>query len=102
MALALAPDLTRNRSPSRAYKARQRGSPDLDPETMPPMLLRCLTLLCHGYTNVEIAERTHYSFDSVRDQTKALLGIFDASNRAHLAALAVAQGYVDMKLAVGE
>ena len=51
------------------------------------MLLRTLVLVCHGYTNEEIARRTHYSLDTVRDRTKALFGIFDARNRAHLAGL---------------
>lgn len=96
-ALYLAPDLGVNQTPSRVLKAHSYGG--LDPENLRPIMLRTLTLICHGYSDVEIAERTNYAHDTVRDQVKGLLAIFSARNRTHLAALAVAQGYVDVTLA---
>lgn len=98
-AIGRAPDLNPNRTPSRIDKAIAHGVRSLDPDDMTPILRETLTLICHGHTNEEIARETFYAIDTVRDRTKALLGIFSARNRAHLAALAVAQGYVDMKLA---
>jgi DNA-binding NarL/FixJ family response regulator len=92
--------LSVNRSPSRFLKAQKYGLGSLDPDDMKPVMHRTLVLICHGHTNDEIARRTFYSLDTVRDRTKALLAVFDARNRAHLAALAVAQGYVDMTLGV--
>lgn len=63
-------------------------------------MLRALELISHGYTDAEIAARTHYAPDTVKDRAKALMAVFGARNRTHLAALAVAQGYVDMKQGV--
>jgi DNA-binding NarL/FixJ family response regulator len=99
IAIERAPDLTVNRTPARLAKARVY-SPSLDPDDMTPILRTTLALICHGRTNEEIARETFYALDTVRDRTKALLAIFAARNRTHLAALAVAQGYVDMSQAV--
>jgi len=99
-ALERAPDLTVHRTASRAALARKVGIPSMDPDDMKPIFEETLELICHGYSNREIAERTYWSIDTVRERTKALFATFDARNRAHLAALAVAQGYVDMKIAV--
>lgn len=96
-ALYLAPDLSVNQTPSRVLKARSHGG--LDPDNLLPIMHRTLLLICHGYSNAEIAERTNYALDTVRDRVKGLLAIFCARNRTHLAALAVAQGYVDVTLA---
>ena len=96
-AIERAPDLSSNRTPSRVLRAQRFGVRSLEAEDMTPQLRTTLELLCHGRNNPEIARETFYAHDTVRDQTKALLGIFSARNRAHLAALAVAQGYVDMK-----
>lgn len=98
-AIERAPDLSENRSPSRVLKAQQFGVRSLSPDDLTPQLRTTLGLICHGRTNPQIARETFYALDTVRDQTKALLGIFSARNRTHLAALAVAQGYVDMKIA---
>lgn len=64
--------------------------------TLTPALRETLPYVCHGYTNREIAERLQYSEDAIKDRVKRLLAIFRARSRAHLAALAVAQGYVDL------
>ncbi len=101
MAIALAPDLTVNQTPARWTRVRQNGISSMNPDDMKPAMLRTLVLLCHGYTNEQIARRTHYSRDTIKGRTEALFAVFGARNRAHLAAVAVAQGYVDMKLAVG-
>jgi DNA-binding CsgD family transcriptional regulator len=61
-----------------------------------PNLLETLPLVCQGYSNREIAEMRHFSEEAIKDHVKRLLAIFQARRRAHLAALAVAQGYVDM------
>jgi DNA-binding NarL/FixJ family response regulator len=61
-----------------------------------PNLLETLPLVCHGFSNKEIAAQRHYSEEATKDHVKRLLAIFRARNRAHLAALAVAQGYVEM------
>jgi DNA-binding NarL/FixJ family response regulator len=98
VAIERAPDLSTNRTPSRLAKARLYA-PSLDPDDMPPIMRRTLALICHGHTNEEIARETYYALNTVKDRAKALLGIFDARNRTHLAALAVAQGYVDMSQA---
>jgi DNA-binding CsgD family transcriptional regulator len=62
---------------------------------MTPTLHATLELVCQGYSNREIAERRHYSEDAIQDHTKRLLAIFGARRRAHLAALAVAEGHVN-------
>jgi DNA-binding CsgD family transcriptional regulator len=62
---------------------------------MTPTLRETLELLCQGYSNREIAERRHYSEEAIQDHTKRLLALFGARRRAHLAALAVAEGHVD-------
>lgn len=97
-AIDRAPDLRVNQTPSRIWQARQWGCPTLDPDDLTLSLERTLVLLCHGYTNEQIAKKTKYAYDSVKDQVQALFAIFMARNRAHLAALAVAQGYVDMSV----
>lgn len=98
-ALALAPDLTPYQTPTRVIKAKQWGMRSLEPDKLTPKLHRTLVLLTHGHTDREIAGRIFYSEESVKDQVKALCAVFSARNRTHLAALAVAQGYVRMELA---
>jgi DNA-binding CsgD family transcriptional regulator len=61
-----------------------------------PNLRATLPLVCEGYTNREIAALRHYSEEAVKDHVKRLLAIFGARRRSHLAALAVARGFVDM------
>lgn len=61
-----------------------------------PTLRRALWLVCEGFTTREIAARTYYSEEAAKDHIRRLVVMFGARNRAHLAALAVAQGYVDM------
>lgn len=97
-ALLRAPDLEVNQTPSRVFRAQQHGLSSLDPQDMKPAMRETLRLVCCGLTNKEIAERTHYSHDTIRGRTQALLAIFNARNRAHLAALAVARRYVDMRI----
>lgn len=98
-ALERAPDLNRYQTPTRVIKARQWGVGSLDPDELTPLLHRVLVLVTHGHTDPEIARRIYYSPESVKDQVKALCAVFSARNRTHLAALAVAQGFVDMTLA---
>lgn len=62
---------------------------------MTPRLLETLRLLCLGYSNREIAERVCFSEEAIKDHVKRLLALFGARRRAHLAALAVAEGYVN-------
>lgn len=97
--LARAPDLSANLTPSRIMKARLCGAGSLEPDELPPRLVRVLALVCQGYTDREIADQTHYAVETIKDRTKALMAVFRARNRTHLAALAVAQGYVDMNIA---
>lgn len=61
-----------------------------------PTLYRTLELLCYGYSVREIAHRRHYSYTAIQDHSKRLLALFRARNRAHLAALAVASGYISL------
>ena len=62
-----------------------------------PTLRATLELICKGYSTREIAEMRHYSEAAIQDHSKRLLAIFRARRRPHLAALAVAQGYVDVR-----
>ena len=55
-AIDLAPVLSVNQTPSRVLKALSHGG--LDPDNLRPIMLRTLTLICHGYSDLEIAKRT--------------------------------------------
>lgn len=93
-ALGKAPTLPPYVTPGRWLKAQRLGCGHLDPDCLPPPLRETLALACCGYTNDEIAEATHYSPNTVRDHMRVLLACFRARNRTHLAALAVARGYI--------
>jgi DNA-binding CsgD family transcriptional regulator len=57
---------------------------------------KTLQLVCEGYSTPEISAMRHYHPDSIKYQIRRLKWFFGARNRTHLAALAVAQGYVDL------
>lgn len=79
---------------SREIRAIQVGCRSLDPEAMTPSMRRILKLVAEGYSNREIGEKTGYAHGTIQGQVVALLAVFRARNRTHLAALAVARGYV--------
>ena len=73
-----------------SYRVRKYMHP-----TLTDNLRQTLPYVCQGYSDREIGELRHYSEEAIKDHVKRLLAIFGARRRAHLAALAVARGYVD-------
>lgn len=58
------------------------------PHELPATLLETLKLVCQGYQNIEIADMRHYSLSGITRHVTALLVVFKARNRTHLATLA--------------
>ena len=104
-ALIAASQATEYRTPDRIFRARQWGAFELDPSRLPPQLRKVLLGVCRGDSNAEIGAATNYSCHSVKDQIRALLAVFEARNRAHLAALgvlALVEGTVPLEQEEGE
>jgi len=104
-ALTAASRPTEYRTPDRIFRARQWGAFDLDPGQLSPQLRKVLLGVCRGESNAEIGAATNYSCYSVKDQIRALLAVFEARNRAHLAALgvlALVEGTVPLEQGKGE
>lgn len=66
------------------------------PDEMDARMHRVLSRLCAGDSLPDIAKAEHYSEHTIKEISKLLLILFDAKNRGHLCALAVAGGYVKM------
>jgi DNA-binding NarL/FixJ family response regulator len=50
--------------------------------------------ICHGHSNVQIADRLYIAEDSVKTHVKRILRALGARNRAHAAALAASEQVV--------
>ena len=93
-----APLLAAHETPGRVYKAKRYGVTKFG-DPLSDVLKEVLILVCHGYTNQEIAKRLYYSFFTVKEMIVAIIVAYGAKNRTHLASLAVAYGDVDIKKA---
>jgi DNA-binding NarL/FixJ family response regulator len=71
-----------------------RAGRPVRPEEVPPYVKRTLELLCRGWSNPEIAVEIDRSKGCVTRHVTALLVVYGARDRTHLAALAAAQGHV--------
>jgi len=64
------------------------------PADLPETMRLTIAFIVLGYSNPEIAEMRHYSKEAITRHVTALLMVFNARNRTHLAALAVSMGIV--------
>jgi len=68
---------------------------NFDKPMLTPIEIEILKLLGEGKISKEIAEITHYKFNSIEDKRKILLKKFDAINSTELIKKAVLLGFID-------
>ena len=60
-----------------------------------PAPLRCLLLLAEGYHTEEVARRIGLSVETVKSDTKRVIGKLQADTRTHAVAIALRQAIIE-------